>query len=128
MDLKRRDFLSTTAAAASLAVARPLLAQTTPAPAAAAASPPAPAPSASANQALTEVEKIEIVNLRELEAAAQKVLSEDNFRYISRAVGEEWTKRENEAAFKRATIVPRYLTGYVGHDLTTTLLGSKLSM
>ena len=97
MDLKRRDFLSTTAAAASLAVARPLLAQTTQAPAAAAASPQvlAPGPSASAYQAPTEVKKIEIVNLRELEAAAQKVLSEDNFRYISRAVGEEWTKREN---------------------------------
>ena len=55
----------------------------------------APGPSASAYQAPTEVKKIEIVNLRELEAAAQKVLSEDNFRYISRAVGEEWTKREN---------------------------------
>ena len=130
MDLKRRDFLSATAAAATLAAARPLLAQTTQAPAPRTAPPPAApaAPSASASQAPTEVKKIEIVNLRELEAAAQKVLSEDNFRYISRAVGEEWTKRENEAAFKRATIVPRYLTGYVGHDLTTTLLGSKLSM
>ena len=130
MDLKRRDFLSTTAAAATLAAARPLLAQTTPAPAAAAASPQvlAPGPSASAYQAPTEVKKIEIINLRELEGEAKKVIPAGGFGYISSAAGDEWTKRENEAAFKRVTIVPRYLTGYGDADLTTSLLGAKISM
>ena len=130
MDLKRRDFLSATAAAATLAAARPLLAQTTPAPAAAAASPQvlAPGPSASAYQAPTEVKKIEIINLRELEGEAKKVIPAGGFGYISSAAGDEWTKRENEAAFKRVTIVPRYLTGYGDADLTTSLLGAKISM
>jgi lactate oxidase len=130
MDLKRRDFLSAITAAATLAAAGPLLGQTTPTPAAAAASPSAPtaAPSASDYQALTEVKKIEIINLRELEQAAQKLIPAGGFGYISSAAGDEWTKRENEAAFKRVTIVPRYLTGYGAADLTTSLLGAKISM
>lgn len=130
MDRKRRDFLSATAAAATLTAARPLLAQTTSPKTAAAASPPAPAPtqSLSAYQAPTEIKKIEIINLRELEAAAQKIIPAGGFGYISSAAGDEWTKRENEAAYKRLTIVPRYLTGYADADLKTTLLGAEISM
>jgi L-lactate oxidase len=130
MDRKRRDFLSAAAAAATLTAARPLLAQTTSPTTAAAASPPAPAtpPFPSTYQAPTEIKKIEIINLRELEAAAQKILPAGGFGYISSAAGDEWTKRENEAAYKRLTIVPRYLTGYADADLKTTLLGAKISM
>ncbi|MFY9530912.1 MAG: alpha-hydroxy acid oxidase [Candidatus Acidiferrales bacterium] len=131
MDRKRRDFLSATAAAATLTAARPLLAQTTsPKTSAAAASPPAPAPtqSPSTYQAPTEIKKIEIINLRELEAAAQKIIPPGGFGYISSAAGDEWTKRENEAAYKRLTIVPRYLTGYADADLAITLLGARISM
>lgn len=130
MDRKRRDFLSATAAAATLATAGPLLAQTTRLSAAAAVSPQAraPAPSASTYQAPTEVKKIEVINLRELEALAQKVIPAGGFGYISSAAGDEWTKRENEAAYKRVPIVPRYLTGYGDADLTTSLLGSNISM
>ena len=132
MDLKRRDFLSATAAAATLAAAGPLLAQTTSTPAAGAASPPvpAPAPSASAYPAPTEVKQIKIPhnNVRELEEAAQKVIPAGGFGYISVASGDWWTKQENEAAFMRVTIAPRFLTGYAGADLTTSLLGAKISM
>ena len=130
MELKRRDFLSATAAAATLAAAKPLLAQTTPGPAPPAASPPAPVPRpvAPGYQAPTEVKKIEIINVRDLEAAAQKVIPTVGFGYISGSAGEGWTKRENEAAFKRVTIMPHYLTGYGSTDLTASLLGSKLSL
>jgi L-lactate oxidase len=128
MDLKRRDFLSATAVAATLAATGPLLAQTTPPPKTAASSPPAPAESAVSYHAPTEVKKIEFFNLRELEAAAQKVIPPGGFGYISSAAGDEWTKRENEAAYKRLTIEPRYLTGYADADLSTTLLGAKISM
>jgi lactate oxidase len=129
MDRKRRDFLSVTAVA-TLAAAGPLLKRTTSAQAAAAPLPQAPAPgvSPSGYQAPTQVKKIEIFNLRELEGLAQKVIPPGGFGYISSAAGDEWTKRENEAAYKRLTIVPRYLTGYSDADLTTSLLGAKISM
>jgi lactate oxidase len=129
MDRKRRDFLSVTAVA-TLAAAGPLLKRTKSAQATAAPPPQAPVPgiSASGYQAPTQVKKIEIFNLRELEGLAQKVIPPGGFGYISSAAGDEWTKRENEAAYKRLTIVPRYLTGYSDADLTTSLLGAKISM
>ena len=126
MDRHRRDFLSATAAAATLTAAGPVLAQTAPSQAAA---PAAPAPAASAAyNAPTEIRKIEIINLRELEAAAEKVIPKGGFGYIASAAGDEWTKRENEAAYKRLTIEPHYLSGYADADLSTTLLGSKIAM
>ena len=122
MNRTRRDFLSATAAAMTLSTALPTALASGEAPAA-----QAPA-GASTYAAPTEVKAIDIINLRELEPAAQKVIPTGGFGYISSAAGDEWTKRENEAAFKRVTIVPRYLTGYKDADRSTTLLGSKVSM
>ena len=117
----RRDFLSATAAAMTLSSALPALANSE--------TPAAQAPASSSTySAPGEIETIDIINLRELEAAAQKLIPAGGFGYISSAAGDEWTKRENEAAFKRVTIVPRYLTGYKEADRSTTLLGSKVSM
>jgi isopentenyl diphosphate isomerase/L-lactate dehydrogenase-like FMN-dependent dehydrogenase len=130
MDQKRRDFLSVTAAAATLGAAAPLLGKAAPtaAPEAAAPQMPTPTVSVAGYDAPTEVKKIEIFNLRELESLAQKVIPTGGFGYISSAAGDEWTKRENEAAYKRLTIMPRYLSGYKDADMTTTLLGSKIAM
>lgn len=121
MDRKRREFLSATAAAVTLSTALP---------AALANGEPSAAQTATAAgyAAPSEIKSIEIINLRELEPAAQKLIPAGGFGYISSAAGDEWTKRENEAAFKRVTIVPRYLTGYNDADRSTTLLGSKVSM
>jgi len=123
MPSTRREFLSATAAAMTLSTALPE-------PATGADSPSAQAAqsAASAYAAPTEVKAVEFINLREIEPAAQKVIPAGGFGYISSAAGDEWTKRENEAAFKRVTIVPRYLTGYKDADRSTTLLGSKVSM
>jgi len=123
----RRDFLSATAAAMTLSSALPSLASGE---AASAAQAPAAQASAvsSTYAAPTEIKAIDIINLRELEPAAQKVIPAGGFGYISSAAGDEWTKRENEAAFKRVTIVPHYLTGYKDADRSTTLLGSKVAM
>jgi len=118
MDRTRRDFLSATAAAMTLSTALPT--------ALAGGDPQSAALNTYAAPA--EVKSIEIINLRELEPAAQKLIPPGGFGYISSAAGDEWTKRENEAAFKRITIVPRYLTGYKDADRSTTLLGSKVSM
>ena len=118
MNRTRRDFLSATAAAMTLSSALPSLASGEASPAQAAAS---------SYAAPTEIKAVDFINLRELEPAAQKVIPAGGFGYISSAAGDEWTKRENEAAFKRVTIVPRYLTGYKDADRSTTLLGSKIS-
>jgi lactate oxidase len=136
MDRKRRDFLSATAAAVTLTAGLPAkLAHAAEASAPAKAASPQAAqqaqPSASAAAsygAPTEIKAIEFINLRELEPAAQKVIPAGGFGYISSAAGDEWTKRENEAAFKRVTIAPRYLTGYQDADRSTTVLGSQLAM
>ena len=135
MDRKRRDFLSATAAAVTLSAALPAkfanaaepLAHA-PAPQAATPQAPAASPDSSPYAAPTEIKAIEIINLRELEPPAQKIIPNGGFGYISSGAGDEWTKRENEAAFKRVTIAPRYLSGYKDADRSTTLLGSKLSM
>jgi L-lactate oxidase len=138
MDRKRRDFLSATAAAVTLSTALPAAlagGESRSAPAApqnaaqnGAAGVSAAATAASGYAAPIEVKAIEIINLRDLEAAAQKVIPPGGFGYISSAAGDEWTKRENEAAFKRVTIAPRYLSGYAGADRSTMLLGTKLAM
>jgi L-lactate oxidase len=134
MDRKRRDFLSATAAAVTLTAGLPAKlahAAETPSHMAAAPAQAALAPQAQAAasySAPTEIKAIEFINLRELEPAAQKVIPAGGFGYISSAAGDEWTKRENEAAFKRVTIAPRYLTGYKDADRSTTVLGSRLAM
>jgi L-lactate oxidase len=126
MNRKRRDFLSATAAAVTLSTALPsALATGGPIP------PPAPERAQTATVASyaapTEIKAIEFI-LRELEAAAQKVIPPGGFGYISSAAGDEWTKRENEAAYKRLTILPHYLSGYAAADRSTMLLGTKISM
>jgi len=134
-DPGRRDFLSATAAAVTLSGALPALASASPVPA------PVPPAEASAIQAQsapttgnaayaapTEIRTIEIINLREMEGAAQKLIPSGGFGFISSAAGDEWTKRENEASFKRVTIAPHYLSGNLEADRSTTLLGTKISM
>jgi ABC-type transport system substrate-binding protein len=102
MDQKRRDFLTVTAAAATLTAAAPLLGQPA-SPAAAEAAAPQMAPptvSVPGYDAPTEIKKIDLINLRELEGLAQKVIPPGGFGYISSAAGDEWTKRENDTAWR----------------------------
>jgi L-lactate oxidase len=72
--------------------------------------------------------KLEIVNLLDLETEAQKVLPAGGFGYISGGSGANWTRRENTEAFSRVNIEPQALSGVAKVDLTTEVLGSKLSM
>lgn len=82
----------------------------------------------SAYEALTNERDIRVINLRDLEGEAEKILPPYSFAYISGGAGDEWTMRENEAAFNRWVIEPRYLAGIREPDLTTTVLGSRLSL
>lgn len=79
-------------------------------------------------QALTNEGRINVINLRELEAEAQKILPPESFAYISSGAGDEWTMRQNEAAFDNWVIEPEYLSGTGVPDLSATLLGEKLSL
>jgi lactate oxidase len=71
-------------------------------------------------------QRLRIINLRDLEAEARKVMTPYGFAYVAGGAGDEWTMRENLAAFNRSVIVPNYLSGHGTPDTTTELLGFKL--
>jgi lactate oxidase len=122
MNILRRDLLSAGAAVATMTAAGTVLAQNNP-PATAEA--PATAPGMAGTLPNNE-KRIRIITLRDLEAEAQKVMAPYGFAYVSGGAGDEWTMRENLAAFNRTVIVPNYLSGNGTPDTSTTLLGSQL--
>lgn len=79
-------------------------------------------------QASTANQALEIIDFRRLEGAAQKVLPKGAFDYIARGAGDEWTMRQNEAAFHRRPLIPRVLSDLEAPDPATHLLGLPLSM
>lgn len=119
MNFQRRDFLSAGAAVATMAAAGTALAQ---------GNPPAPseAPPPPAGTLPSNEKRLRIINLRDLEAEAQKVMTPYGFAYVSGGAGDEWTMRENLAAFNRTVIMPNYLAGHGTPDTSTELLGLKL--
>lgn len=133
MDLNRRDLLiSSAGVAAALAAGSSAVSQNDAQPV-----PPglesAPQPGTgsfdiSAYAALTNEKRVNVINLRDLEFEAKKILPPYSYAYISGGSGDEWTMRENEAAFNRWVIEPHFLTGVKTPDLSTTVLGSRLSL
>jgi isopentenyl diphosphate isomerase/L-lactate dehydrogenase-like FMN-dependent dehydrogenase len=125
MELNRRELLvSGGGVVAASSMAGAALAQNAPAPTSA---PETPA-QASGVSALPDNERnISIVTLRDLEAEAQKVMIPFGFAYVVGGAGDEWTLRENLAAFNRWTILANYLSGHASADPATTILGTKLS-
>jgi lactate oxidase len=133
MDFNRRDLLLSSAGlAAAIATAAPNAAQGSSQEAApnpgAAPTPGTGTSDIAAYEALTNEKMINVINLRSLEEEAKKVLPPFSYAYISGGSGDEWTMRENEAAYNRWVIEPRFLSGIGTPDLTTTVLGSKLSL
>lgn len=125
MNFRRRDLILTSAAAAATAASTTtLLAQVD-----TASRPSVQAEGQSGDYAAPSSEqKINVINLRDLASQAEKVLPPFGYHFIAGGSGDEWTMRENEAAFERWTIQPKYLSGIKGADLTTTILGSKLAL
>ncbi len=133
MDINRRDLLlSSAGVAAALAAAAPTSAQNTPNPAqsglGAAPQPGTGSSDIAAYKALTNERRIPVINLRDLEAEARKILPAYSYAYISGGAGDEWTMRENETAFDRWIIEPHFLAGVKTPDLSTSILGSRLSL
>jgi L-lactate oxidase len=133
MEVKRREFLGTTLAAAAAATAAgPVLAQNSavsadaPLPGTVRGSTILPGDEKVQYQGGTAVKRIRVIDTRDLEEEAQKILPKGGFDYIARGSGAEWTFRENLRALESTPLEPRFLAGFAKPDLTTTVLGSKL--
>lgn len=124
MALNRREILAATTGAVALSASGDVLAQSTPAYKAYGS----PATTVDQTGALPDNEgMLDIVTLRDLEAQAEKIMAPFGFACVAGGAGDEWTLRENLAAFNRWVINPNDLSGNLNVDTTTTLLGAKLS-
>jgi lactate oxidase len=70
--------------------------------------------------------ELDMINLHDLAAEAERVIPRGPYEYIAGGSGDEWTLRENTRAFDDRQILPRQLAGVTTPDLSTTLLGTKL--
>jgi 4-hydroxymandelate oxidase len=68
------------------------------------------------------------VNLFELERLAQEKLAQPAFDYYISGANDEITVRENHAAYERIRLAPRMLVDVSARDMTTSVLGQKISM
>ena len=73
-------------------------------------------------------ERIDAINLEELEERARKVLPQMVYDFYASGANDEVTLRENRAAYERITLLPRMLVDVSARDLGTTVLGEPVSM
>ncbi len=73
-------------------------------------------------------EKIDAVNLRDLEERARKSLSQMAYDFYASGANDEITLRENRAAYERILLLPRVLVDVSVRDMSTTVLGERVSM
>lgn len=78
-------------------------------------------------QAPTRVGQINFINCDDLEEQAAKVIPQGGFGYISGGAGDEWTMHENTASFDYEEIYPRVLAGLEKPDISTEILGIKIT-
>ncbi len=71
-------------------------------------------------------EPIDIVDLPSLEGRARKIIPTGAFGYIQGGSEDEWTLRENTAAFDHVQIVPRALTNVEKPSTDTEIFGIPL--
>lgn len=124
LNLNRRDLLVTGGVAATMTIPGSTFAQNAVAPA---ASTEAPAPAAAPGALPNNEKRINIITLRDLESEAQKVMAPFGYAYVSGGAGDEWTMRENLAAYNRWVINADFMSGTGSTDTATTILGSKIS-
>ncbi|XP_020204358.1 (S)-2-hydroxy-acid oxidase GLO1-like [Cajanus cajan] len=73
--------------------------------------------------------KMEMVtNVSEYEALAKEKLPKMVYDFFAAGAEDEWTLKENRNAFSRILFRPRILVDVSKVDLTTTILGFKISM
>ncbi|CCI84317.1 l-lactate oxidase [Lactobacillus pasteurii DSM 23907 = CRBIP 24.76] len=71
-------------------------------------------------------EKLDMVNVEELEERVKDVMPEGAYYYIASGSENEWTWRNNTAAFNHYQIVPRALTDMDNPSTETEFMGMKL--
>ncbi|KAF7822528.1 (S)-2-hydroxy-acid oxidase GLO1 isoform X1 [Senna tora] len=71
---------------------------------------------------------MEITNVSEYEAIAKQKLPKMVFDYYASGAEDQWTLQENRNAFSRILFRPRILIDVSKIDMTTTVLGFKISM
>ncbi|KAK4857892.1 hypothetical protein QYF36_007829 [Acer negundo] len=72
--------------------------------------------------------KMEITNVTEYEAIAKEKLPKMIYDYYASGAEDQWTLKENRNAFSRILFRPRILIDVSKIDMTTTVLGFKISM
>jgi 4-hydroxymandelate oxidase len=70
----------------------------------------------------------DLVNLWDYERAAEERLDPGTFGYVVGGANDEWTLRENRAAFERWILRPRMLVDVSQVTTATTVLGTESSM
>ncbi len=70
----------------------------------------------------------ELVNVWDFERAAEERMEPGAFGYVAGGANDEWTLRENRAAFERWVLRPRMLVDISEVTTATTLLGTECSM
>ncbi|KAH0891369.1 hypothetical protein HID58_053798 [Brassica napus] len=73
-------------------------------------------------------QKMEITNVTEYEAIAKEKLPKMVYDYYASGAEDQWTLKENRNAFARILFRPRILIDVSKIDMTTTVLGFKISM
>ncbi|CAA6669903.1 unnamed protein product [Spirodela intermedia] len=71
---------------------------------------------------------MEITNVNEYEAIAKEKLPKMVYDYYASGAEDQWTLKENRNAFSRILFRPRILINVTKIDLTTIILGYKISM
>jgi isopentenyl diphosphate isomerase/L-lactate dehydrogenase-like FMN-dependent dehydrogenase len=69
----------------------------------------------------------ELLNVSDYERAAEERLDPASFGYFAGGANDEWTLRENVAAFGRWVLRPRMLVDVSARKLATTVLGTEVS-
>ncbi|CAA7029908.1 unnamed protein product [Microthlaspi erraticum] len=72
--------------------------------------------------------EMEITNVSEYEEIAKKKLPKMAYDYYASGAEDQWTLQENRNAFARILFRPRILIDVSKIDMTTTVLGFKISM
>ena len=116
MNVQRRDFLLSGTMMAAAMAAAPALAQTgaqtaAPAPGEARGGTAQPGDENIQYSGGSEVKRLRIINLAELEVEAEKILPKGGYGYIFGGSGAEYTKRENLRAMESIPIEPHFLSG-----------------
>lgn len=73
-------------------------------------------------------EKIEAINLFELETKARELLPQTAYDYYASGANDEITLRENRVAYERIALLPRMLVDVSERHMGTTALGEPVSM